>query len=153
MNENILNQVYVYIDSKKDEIIQELMTLASIKSVSDETSDIKPFGQGCIDVLECMLDKGNIQGFKTRNYENYVGCIELDNGSSDSIGLWAHLDVVPEGEDWLTPPYTPTIKDGFLFGRGVGDNKSAAIGVFFIQQALRDLNIPMKHNVQLYFVY
>ena len=38
--ENILNQVYAYIDSKKDEIIQELITLASIKSVSDETSDI-----------------------------------------------------------------------------------------------------------------
>lgn len=150
MNEKILNQVYAYIDSKKDEIIQELIALASIKSVSDEKSVVKPFGQGCMDVLECMLEKGNIQGFKTRNYENYVGCIELDNGASDSIGLWSHLDVVPEGEDWLTPPYSPTVKDGFLFGRGVGDNKSAAIGVFFIQQALRDLNIQTKHKIQLY---
>lgn len=128
MNEKILNQVYAYIDSKKDEIIQELIALASIKSVSDEKSVVKPFGQGCMDVLECMLEKGNIQGFKTRNYENYIGCIEFDHGASDSIGLWSHLDVVPEGEDWLTPPYSPTIKDGFLFGRGVGDNKSAAIG-------------------------
>lgn len=150
MNENILNQVYDYIDQKKDEIIQELISLSSIKSISDEKSVVKPFGQGCIDVLECMLEKGKQQGFETRNYENYVGCIELNNHASESIGLWAHLDVVPEGEDWLTPPYTPTLKDGFLFGRGVGDNKSAAIGVFFIQQAIRDLKIPMNHNVQLY---
>lgn len=150
MNENMLKQVYAYIDNKKDEIIEELISLSSIKSVSDETSSIFPFGQGCKDVLECMLEKGSKCGFKTKNYENYVGCIELDNHAKESIGLWSHLDVVPEGDGWMTPPYKPTIKDGFLFGRGVGDNKSAAIGVFFIQQALRDLKIEMKHNVQLY---
>ena len=150
MDKSILNQVYAYIDSKQDEIIKELISLSSIKSISDEKSPIKPFGQGCIDVLECMLEKGKKQGFKTKNYENYIGCIELDNQSTESIGLWAHLDVVYEGEGWMTPPYVPTIKDGFLFGRGVGDNKSAAIGVYFIQQAIRDLNIKMKHNVQLY---
>ena len=150
MKQEMLNQVYAYLDKRKDEIIQELISLASIKSVSDENSDVKPFGQGCQDVLAWMLEKGKKQGFKTRNFENYLGCIELDNHSSDSIGLWSHLDVVPEGEGWLTPPYTPTLKDGFLFGRGVGDNKSAAIGVFFIQQAIRDLKIEMKHNVQLY---
>jgi succinyl-diaminopimelate desuccinylase len=36
-----------------------------------------------------------------------------------------HTDVVPPGllEDWNTPPFTPTIVDGFLYGRGAADMK------------------------------
>ena len=38
-----------------------------------------------------------------------------------------HTDVVPTGplDDWLTPPFTPTIKDGMLYGRGAADMKSS----------------------------
>ncbi|MBR3693629.1 MAG: M20/M25/M40 family metallo-hydrolase, partial [Erysipelotrichales bacterium] len=147
VNEQVLEKVYAYIDSKRDEIIAELSDISSIRSVSDSKSDVKPFGQGCIDVLERMLSKGKEQGFETKNYDNYVGSILLNNGAKENIGLWAHLDVVPEGDGWLSDPYVPVVRDGLLFGRGVGDNKSAAIATFYIQQAIRDLAIPMNHNV------
>ncbi|MBE6114134.1 MAG: M20 family metallopeptidase [Erysipelotrichaceae bacterium] len=149
VNEQVLEKVYAYIDSKRDEIIAELSDISSIRSVSDSKSDVKPFGQGCIDVLERMLSKGKEQGFETKNYDNYVGSILLNNGAKENIGLWAHLDVVPEGDGWLSDPYVPVVRDGLLFGRGVGDNKSAAIATFYIQQAIRDLAIPMNHNVEL----
>ena len=68
----------------------------------------------------------------------------------ESIGIWAHLDVVPEGEGWMSDPYKPVIRDGLLFGRGVSDNKSSAIGGLYILKAIRDLNMPLNHNIQLY---
>lgn len=150
VNEQLLQSLYGYIDDHKDEIIKELSAVASIKSVSDATSDVKPFGQGCLDALYHMLKKGEAEGFETKSWDDYVGHILLDNGAKENIGVWAHLDVVPEGDDWMSDPYTPVIRDGFLFGRGVGDNKSAAIGTLFIQKAIRDLKIPMKHNIQLF---
>ena len=150
MNEQVLQEVYAYIENHKEEIIQELSDVCAIRSVSDETSEVKPFGQGCLDVLRHMLDKGKKEHFATYNYDNYVGGICLDNQSKETLGVWAHLDVVPEQSGWMSDPYTVVERDGFLFGRGVSDNKSAAIGTLYILKAIRELQIPMKHNVQLF---
>jgi acetylornithine deacetylase/succinyl-diaminopimelate desuccinylase-like protein len=41
--------------------------------------------------------------------------------------LIAHVDVVPvEGQPWTVPPFELTDKDGFLWGRGVNDDKGMA---------------------------
>jgi succinyl-diaminopimelate desuccinylase len=49
------------------------------------------------------------------------------HGSGDPVFCFAgHTDVVPTGplEEWLTPPFEPTLRDGLLYGRGAADMKS-----------------------------
>jgi succinyl-diaminopimelate desuccinylase len=58
---------------------------------------------------------------------------EVDNlwarrGESQPLFVFAgHTDVVPAGpvEQWLYDPFTPTIRDGTLYGRGAVDMKSS----------------------------
>ena len=58
---------------------------------------------------------------------------EVDNlwarfGTQQPLFVFAgHTDVVPSGPEsnWSSPPFTPTIKDGVLYGRGAADMKSS----------------------------
>ena len=150
MDKAIIEKVNSYIDAHREDIVKDLAAVASIESVSLEGDEVKPFGPGCRKVLDHMLAKGEAEGFQTKNHEYYVGSVKYDVGKEDNIGVLAHLDVVPAGNDWtVTEPFTPLYKDGFLFGRGTGDNKSGAIGGLYIMKAFRDAGVDLKHNIEL----
>ncbi|MGD8711645.1 MAG: succinyl-diaminopimelate desuccinylase [Thiohalophilus sp.] len=63
-------------------------------------------------------------------------------GANGPLFVFAgHTDVVPTGpeEQWQSPPFTPTITDGKLYGRGAADMKSSIAAMVtacerFIQQ-------------------
>src|SRR5271170_6286931 len=49
------------------------------------------------------------------------------SGAKRPLLLIAHVDVVPvEGQPWTVAPFQITEKDGFLYGRGVNDDKGMA---------------------------
>lgn len=150
MSKEVLDKVYQYIDDNRDNIIEDLIKVARIESVTDENSEVKPFGQSCRNVLDYMLAKGEEEGFVCTNHEYYVGSVKYVVPGGKRLGILAHLDVVPAGSDWtVTEPYNPIIKEGHLFGRGVSDDKSGAIAGLYIMKAFRDLGIPVKNTIEL----
>lgn len=137
-------------DNYRDEYYKVLKDLIGIKSIYDEnTVDTNaPFGKGCRDALDYMLNLAKKDGFKTIDYNGYAGVIEYGE-SKESIGMLAHLDLVTIGEGWTHDPFGAELIDGFVFGRGVADDKGPAVSAYFAMKALKDLNIKPKRKIML----
>ncbi len=68
-----------------------------------------------------------------------VGTYRPPSNGGKSLILQGHCDVVPAGplELWETPPFSPVIKDGKMFGRGACDMKSGTIGALSALDAIK----------------
>ncbi|MCM1064337.1 MAG: Sapep family Mn(2+)-dependent dipeptidase [Eubacterium sp.] len=152
MDRKSYDKVSRWFDDHREEMTKDIMRLVRIPSVScPQEGDEAPFGQGCRDCLEEMLALGREHGFCTENYENRLGSIgSRDKDWDNMIGFWNHLDVVPVGNQWTYEPFEPILKDYFLIGRGAQDNKGPAVGILYMMKCLRELEIPMKHQLRLF---
>jgi len=137
------------IDLMKEEITSAVQACIQIKSVKDveNAAPGAPFGPGIKEVLDWTLDLGKSFGFTIKNVEGYAGHIEM--GKGELLGILGHLDVVPEGDGWSVPPYSGTIQDGKIFGRGALDDKGPTLAALFAMKAIKDANIPLKMRVRL----
>jgi succinyl-diaminopimelate desuccinylase len=113
---------------------------------------ITPDDAGCLDLIGSRLEKA---GFT---------CERLDRGPVRN--LWArrgtgtplvclagHVDVVPPGavERWTNDPFTPTERDGFLFGRGAADMKTSVAAL--VTAAERFVRSAPDHRGSLALVF
>ena len=89
-----------------------------------------------------MLDLGKKMGFRTKNLDDYCGYIEFGEGD-ELVGIIGHLDVVPEGEGWTTPPFEANIRDGKIYGRGTTDDKGPVMAALY---AMKIVSETMKSN-------
>lgn len=134
----------------KDEFLKDLNTLVSYESVRDEStkSEGAPFGKNCRDVLDAMLNIAKRDGFETKNVDGYAGVVEYGQGD-ETFGVLGHLDIVPLGEGWTKDPLKVTEENGYIFGRGVMDDKGPALAGYYALRMIRDLQIPLKKRVML----
>lgn len=143
------------VERRKDDLIQDLKGLLSIESIKDETSKTldEPMGEKIAEALNFVLRIANETGFETKNVDGYAGHAELkgDGTSTETIGILCHLDVVPPTGTWTSPPFEPTIREGKLFARGAIDDKGPTMAAFYAVKLLKELNLPIKHNIRLIF--
>lgn len=108
------------IDARAEEFLDWLVRLASIPSVSAT-------GQGIRECAEALMGIMRSLGIEAELLE--TGGEPIIHGRIGAgrprLVLYGHYDVQPaeEAEGWVSPPFSPTLRDGAIWGRGVGDNK------------------------------
>ena len=142
-------KIDAYIDSKRDEILGDLMTLVRINSQRGEPKEGMPYGEGPALALRAAREMMDRYGLITKNYDNYVVTGDLSE-SPKELDILAHLDVVPASAEWtVTKPFEPRILDGRIYGRGTIDDKGPAVAALYAIRAVKELNIPLKKSVRL----
>ena len=131
------------------DLLPKFYELLSIPSVKGQKEDGAPFGAEVKKALDYTLDLAKSFGFETKNYDGYVG--EVVFGEGQPFGILCHLDVVPVGNEkaWISPPFTPTERDGNLYCRGVLDDKCGAICSLFALKKLKDEGFTPKRQLRL----
>ena len=137
----------------KSDYLESLKTIVSYPSVLNEGENGTPFGQSIQNVLEKMLEITRSLGFKTYiDPQGYYGYAEIGQGE-ELLAVLCHLDVVPAGDlsDWETPPFEATIKDGWIHGRGVQDDKGPSLAALYAVKALMDAGVTFNKRIR--FIY
>jgi succinyl-diaminopimelate desuccinylase len=87
---------------------------------------VTPKDEGCQHLLAERLEP---LGFKAEHLRFAdVDNLWLRKGTSSPVFCFAgHTDVVPTGplEAWMSPPFQPEVRNGFLYGRGAADMKGS----------------------------
>ena len=142
------DQIHNYIQTNKAEIIETLMDLVKIPSVRGVAEENAPFGKECAKVLEFTENLYKENGFKTELDQEGGYLLSYFGQGAKSLGLFAHADVVPGGNDWaLTAPFEPLEKDGFIIGRGAMDDKSAVVTSLYCAKIIKELGIPFNSRL------
>lgn len=82
---------------------------------------------------------------------NVVGSWRPPREEGRSLILNAHIDVVPPGpaELWQTPPFKPSRREGWLYGRGGADMKAGLAANIFALDALRAAGVDPAATVHV----
>jgi acetylornithine deacetylase/succinyl-diaminopimelate desuccinylase-like protein len=115
-----------YIDSKRDEHLDELKEFLRIESVSAKSEHKPDIEKAAQWVAEKLRGAGleNVEIVPTKMHP-VVYADSLHAPGKPTILFYGHYDVQPAEplELWTTAAFNPTVRDGNLFGRGTADDK------------------------------
>ena len=116
-----------YAQSHTDEALSDLKALLRIPSIStlpESKADMDRAAQWLVDKL-AALGLNNVRAIPTATHPVvYADWLEA-GPEAPNLLIYGHYDVQPVDpvDEWLTPPFEPTIKGNDIFCRGATDDK------------------------------
>ncbi len=117
-----LSDVFTYIDQNQEALLKRLIDYLRRPSIS-------AYGEGIAEVADYIAGVMRKMGLRVKIMPTSGWPMVFGESAhlpgAPTVLLYGHYDVQPPDplEAWTTPPFEPTIRDGRLYARGVGDNK------------------------------
>lgn len=145
-----MEKVYQYIDDNKDMYLEWLIELCKQPSVAAQNRGMKE----TVSLVENHLKNisATVEIIDTPGNPIIYG--EIQSNKRKTLSFYNHYDVQPEDpiELWESPPFSPEIREGKLFARGVADNKGTFMAricaVHAYLQVYEELPINLKFIVE-----
>ena len=139
-----------FVEGNRDNILRDITRLVAVPSVEGTPEPGAPFGPGPKAALAKALEIADELGLDTFNADSYIGWAETGKIADGQkfLATITHTDVVPEGNGWDADPYTVRVRDGWLLGRGVADDKGPSILCLYALKYLKDCGAALKYPVR-----
>ncbi|TCL57300.1 putative dipeptidase [Kineothrix alysoides] len=140
------------LDDYKEQILYDIGRLVAVPSVYDNATAAsgRPFGAEIRKAFDLIIEMAEKFSLKWQDFDGYA--LHIDYGeNSEVLGILTHTDVVPckDSSQWLSEPFTLSVRDGFMYGRGVNDDKSAIIGILYIMRLLKEAAYQPSKKIRL----
>lgn len=93
----------------------------------------------------------HVDYYPGRNLENRYNCSVTVPGTNHEkcLHLAAHLDteIIGDLSGWTVPPLGGIVKDGKIWGRGAGDDKSGIAAVLFLIRFMKEEGIRLPYDL------
>ena len=147
-----LEEMFAQVDAQHDEIVeleQALVRIPSVNSGFMPTGDETPV---CEYIRDWLAEDG-ITSEILESAPNRGNIIARMEGRSGEAGLMfmSHTDVVPveEEDKWRFPPFSATIADGRIYGRGASDCKGLLTAQLYAMRLLKRNGIEFEDSLIL----
>lgn len=131
----------VLAEIEEDEVVSFLQELVRVPSVNPP-GDVRD----AIDVCARKLREGGFAVDFITNDPAIPNLVARYGQGDRSLLFNAHVDVVPTGEEsaWNYRPFSATIADGKVYGRGAGDDKASVTAQVMAGIALARSGVPLR---------
>lgn len=136
------------LESLEPTLVELLNRWVAVPSVKAEAAPGAPFGTEVRRMLDTAMADIRALGFPVKDYDGYACDAEMGQGE-ETIAVLGHLDVVPAGDGWQTPPFTPVREGDRIYGRGTSDDKGPVIAALVAMKALALAGVPLKKKIRL----
>ena len=141
-----LQPIFEYIEKNRESFIDRLSNYLRMPSISAHGEGIAETGQFLSEWLNGLGLETEL--IPTAGWPVVCGR-RNDAPGKPTVILYGHYDVQPPDplEEWISPPFEPTIRNGRLYARGVGDNKGQHSAQLFAIESLLACSGTLPCNI------
>jgi acetylornithine deacetylase/succinyl-diaminopimelate desuccinylase-like protein len=148
MSTTDLSDVFAYIDDHEQAVLARLIDYLRHPGISAYGEGI---GEVAAYIAGVMRDIGlHVQVLPTAGWPMVFGEYHV-RADAPTVLLYGHYDVQPPDplDEWLSPPFEPTVREGRLYARGVGDNKGQHFAQLMALETLLTCRGSLPCNVKV----
>ena len=138
-------------EQNKDRLLEELKSFLRIPSVSTLPEHVPDVRRAARFVADSLAAAGleNIEVIETARHP-LVYADWLHAPGKPTVLCYGHYDVQPPDplEEWKSPPFEPTLREGNLYARGSADDKGQMYMHVKAVEALRAVNGRLPVNIK-----
>jgi acetylornithine deacetylase len=147
------------IEQNQDKAVELLRNMISIPSVTGDEAAIQKYLASYMENIGLDVDMWETDWDELKKHPGYRpvqrGYDDRPNlvatlkgvGGGRSLLLNGHTDVIPVGEGWRDDPWSATVRDGRIYGRGSADMKSGVASHIVAVELIKGAGLKLKGDV------
>jgi acetylornithine deacetylase/succinyl-diaminopimelate desuccinylase-like protein len=141
-----LQPVFAHIEAQEENFVQRLMDYVRHPSISAHNIGIREVAEILVNHMRQLGMEA--EAVPTSNHPMVLGK-RIVSPDKPTVMFYGHYDVQPADplELWTTPPFEPTIRNGRIYARGVGDNKGQHYAQLLAIESYLAVNGELPCNV------